>query len=97
MIKSTSNKNTVVEENPQYKASNKTSYQLTVYSFKKHGKFNTEELLDLDEKCISNGTLMIHNIVEKLCTEKPKRECYYMTCAPKELSGCPHLIIPTYL
>ena len=97
LIKHPSNNKTILARNTKYQPGKEISHKITLFSFKEHGKYNIEEHLTLDNNCIRNGIAMVDNIVNKVCSQKKKRGYYYMICAPDdELSGCPHLLLPTY-
>ncbi|NJN07510.1 MAG: hypothetical protein HC815_05785 [Richelia sp. RM1_1_1] len=97
LVKHPSNNRTALERNRQHQSGKETNHKVKLFSFKQHGKFNIEEYITLDENCILNDVAMVDSIVNKVCNQKVKRGYYYMICAPDdELSGCTHLLLPTY-
>ena len=94
LIKHPSNNETIPPRHTKYQPGKNTNHKIRLISFKQHGKFNIEEFITLDENCIHNGVAMIDDIVSKIGTKESG--FYHMICAPEsELSGCPHLILPT--
>lgn len=94
LVKYYSNNQTIPAHNTQYQPGKDTNHKIKLISFKPSGKFYLEQYITLDENCIYNNVAMIDSIVNKVS----KESCfYYMICAPDdELSGCPHLILPTH-
>lgn len=94
LVKYSSNNQTIPAPNTQHEAGKGTNHRIKLISFKSSGKFYLEEYITLDENCIYNNNLMIDSIINKVSKENG---FYYMICAPdNELSGCPHLILPTH-
>lgn len=96
LVKHPSNQQIADKCDRQHQSGKETSHTVELISFKQHGKYNDTENLILDDNCIRNGVAMVHNIVNKVCVQRKRRGYYYMICLPKELSGCPHLLLPTY-
>ena len=95
LIKHPSNNKTIPAPKTNYQPGKETKHKIKLISFKQHGKYNIEEFITLDEKCIYNNVAIVHEIVDKISAKE--NGFYYMICAPDdELSGCPHLILPTY-
>lgn len=95
LVKYASNNQTIPAPDTEYQLGSKTNHKIRLISFKQHGKYNIEEFIYLDENCIRNGVAFIDEIVKQV----GKREdgFYYMICSPTDgLSGCPHLILPSY-
>lgn len=94
LIKHPSNNQTIPASKTKYQPGEETKHKIKLISFKQHGKYNIEEFITLDENCIYNGVAMVYEIVNKVGTREDG--FYYMICAPDdELSGCPHLILPS--
>lgn len=94
LVKYKSNNQTIPPRNTQHEPGKDTNHKIRLLSFKPSGKFYLEEYITLDENCIYNSVAMVDNIVDKVSREDG---FYCMICAPNnELSGCPHLILPTH-
>lgn len=94
LVKFPSNNKTIPAPNTQHETGKDTNYKIKLISFKPSGKFYLEQYITLDENCICNHVAMIDSVVNKVSKESG---FYYMICAPTdELSGCPHLILPSY-
>lgn len=96
LAKHPSNYLTVPASDRQYQPGKETVHKVELISFKEHGKYNDTENINLDESCIHNGVAVVDRIVDKVSSQKKRRGYYYLICEPKTLSGCPHLLLPTY-
>jgi hypothetical protein len=84
-------------KNCSYIPGKETQHNIKIITFKQHGKYDTEETINLDESCISNGVALTHVIADKVYQTHQRRGCYTLICSPPdELSGCPHLLLPTH-
>lgn len=96
LVKHHTNNLTIPARNTSYQSGKETNHKIKIIRFKQKGKFDIEEYITLDENCLHNNVVIVDKIVDKISKES---NYFYMICAPEneELSGCPHLILPTYI
>ncbi len=97
LVKHPSNQCRIAPRNCSHTPGEETQHNIKIITFKQHGKYDTEETINLDESCIRNRVALTHVIADKVYQTHEHRGCYTLICSPPdELSGCPHLLLPTH-